>query len=134
MNKFPALDPDAIVVTRDALHGYARILGDWLKSTRAQRKHWWHASLRPSLYGLTTGVMHSAVDIELELKLNESSLVGRNSNGEQLVEELVGQPASALAVVTATDYSCTIDPKGKYPCRIVVVKCQASRKITVRNP
>ena len=31
MSKFPALDPDAIVVTRDALHAYARILGDWLK-------------------------------------------------------------------------------------------------------
>ena len=59
---FPELDPEAIRATRDALHAYARLLGDWLKTARAKRKHWWHASLRPSLNGMTTGVVRTAVD------------------------------------------------------------------------
>ena len=97
MNKFPALDPDAIVVTRDALHAYARILGDWLKSTRAQRKHWWHASLRPSLSGLTTGVIHNNIDFEIELNLQESVISVRTSTGERMCESLHGQPATQVA-------------------------------------
>jgi hypothetical protein len=28
--QFPELDANAIVATRDTLHGYSRILGDWL--------------------------------------------------------------------------------------------------------
>ena len=55
--------------TRDALHAYAGILGDWLKSCRPRRKHWWHASLRPSLAGLSTGVVHAGTEFELELDL-----------------------------------------------------------------
>ena len=97
MNEFPALDPDAIAVTRDALHAYARILGDWLKSTRARRKHWWHASLRPSLTGLTTGVIHSNVDFEIELDLQASAINVNVSTGERMCEELHGQPASQVA-------------------------------------
>jgi len=99
MNKFPELDPDAIAVTRDALHAYARILGDWLKSTRAARKHWWHASLRPSLTGLTTGVIHSNLDFEIELDLQASTVNVNVSNGKRLCEELRGQPAPELAAI-----------------------------------
>ena len=97
MSQFPALDPDAIVVTRDALHAYARILGDWLKVTRAKRKHWWHASLRPSLTGLTTGVIHSNIDFEIELNLRESAISVHTSTGERMWEELHGRPAAQMA-------------------------------------
>jgi hypothetical protein len=97
MNNFPALDPTSIGVTRDALHAYARILGDWLKSTRARRKHWWHASLRPSLTGLTTGVIHSNIDFEIELDLQASAIKVSVSNGERMCEELHGQPANQVA-------------------------------------
>jgi hypothetical protein len=97
MNEFPALDPNSIVATRDALHAYARILGDWLKSTRARRKHWWHASLRPSLAGLTTGVIHSNIDFEIELDLQASAIKVSVSNGERMCEELHGQPANQVA-------------------------------------
>jgi hypothetical protein len=97
MNEFPALDPNSIVATRDALHAYARILGDWLKSTRARRKHWWHASLRPSLAGLTTGVIHSNIDFEIELDLQASAIKVSVSNGERMCEELHGQPANEVA-------------------------------------
>ncbi len=77
--RFPSLDPQAIAVTRDALHAYARVLGDWTSSCRLKRKHWWHASLRPSLNGLATGVIHAGVDFELDLNLRESLLQGRTS-------------------------------------------------------
>lgn len=94
---FPDLDSQYIAETRDALHAYARVLGDWSASCRPKRKHWWHASLRPSLKGLTTGVIHAGIDFELELNLKESLLHGQTSNGEDLTEALRGQPAPELA-------------------------------------
>ncbi len=94
---FPELDSPSITVTRDALHAYARVLGSWLKCCRAKRKHWWHASLRSSLNGLTTGVVHAGIDFELELNLREGLLIGRTSTGALLSETLHGQPASELA-------------------------------------
>jgi|GEM_PF-583959 len=93
----PNLDPQSIAVTRDALQAYARVLGAWLKTCRLKRKHWWHTSLRPSLNGLTTDVIHTGIDFELELNLRENLLHGRTSTGETLTEELHGQPATELA-------------------------------------
>ena len=94
--KFPQLDPASIRATRDALHAYARVLGDTLKSARTKRKHWWHASLRPSLAGLTTGVIHGDVDVEIELNIRDSVFSVQASTGEQMREALHGQPAAAL--------------------------------------
>jgi hypothetical protein len=93
---YPDLDPESIAVTRDALHGYSRILGDWSKSVQKKRKHWWHASLRPSLFGLTTGVLHAEIDFEIELNLREGQLQVRTSGGEAFTVPLTGQPASEL--------------------------------------
>lgn len=94
---FPGIDDVAFAETRDALHVYSRVLGEWLKSCRPRRKHWWHASLRPSLHGLTTGVVHAGPDFELELNLRDSQLHVRTSQGQELAETLHGQPASRLA-------------------------------------
>ncbi len=94
---FPALDDPSIAETRNALHAYARVLGDWLKRCRIKRKHWWHVSLRPSLNGLTTGVINTAIDFELELNLRESLLIIRTSSGKHSSEKLQGQSASELA-------------------------------------
>jgi hypothetical protein len=94
---FPALDIYSMTDTRDALHAYSRVLGSWLKTCRPSRKHWWHASLRPSLMGLTTGVMHAGIDFELELNLGESLFVARTSSGEELKIELDGQSAASIA-------------------------------------
>jgi hypothetical protein len=117
---FPILDPFSVSETKDALHAYSRVLGAWLKTCRPARKHWWHASLRPSLSGITTGVIHAGVDIELEIDLGESLLSGRTSNGEQLSERLVGQPANVLSAIVrefmiaaGTDRSC-IPPETDY--------------------
>jgi len=94
---FPALDPDSFGATHDALHAYSRLLGDWLKTCRPRCKHWWHASLRPSLYGLTTGVVCTGIDFELALNLRESQLVATTAIGEKLVEPLRGQSPAELA-------------------------------------
>ena len=94
---FPSLDAHVIGGTRDALHAYSRVVGAWLKTCQPKRKHWWHASLRPSLSGLSTGVIHAGVDIELELNLIESELRGRTSVGERMTESLHGQSPLELA-------------------------------------
>ena len=98
---FPKLDDPALTGTRDALHAYARVLGGWLTASRSPRKHWWQGSLRPSLRGLTTGVMYNAVDFELELDLLLSQLRVRTSEGPELVEPLRGQAGAELAEQTS---------------------------------
>lgn len=95
-SKFPGLDPEALGATRDALHSYAKFPGNLLKSLRPKRKHWWHASLRPSLRGLTTGVIHGASNVELELDFVNSQLLVRSEDAVERVL-LSGQPASELA-------------------------------------
>ena len=97
MQRFPDLDPDAIKGTRDALHAYSRVLGAWLKTSRARRKHWWHASLRPSLTGLTTGVVHAGVDFELELDFIASQVRVRTAD-KVASRDLSGEPAARIAV------------------------------------
>ena len=69
-DKFPALNSSDLDGTRRALHTYARIAGDWSKVSRKKRKHWWHASLRPSLYGMTTGVIYGKTDFEMETRVS----------------------------------------------------------------
>jgi len=93
---FPALDPAAIGDTRDALHAWSRVLGGWLKHSRARRKHFWHASLRPSITGLSSGVVRAGIDFELELDLVSSRLRARTLDREA-VEELTGQSAARIA-------------------------------------
>jgi hypothetical protein len=95
---WPTLQADQLANTRDALHSYAQVLGDWLKATRPRRKHWWHASLRPSLRGLTTGVIAGPVPFELELNLADSLLEARTDGGASVREPLAGQAPRDLAV------------------------------------
>jgi len=95
--RFPALEPHSISATSDALHAYARILGEWMTACRPKRKHWWHVSLRPALNGLTTDVIHADIDFELQLDMRASVLLGQTSNGERLAESLRGQSAAELA-------------------------------------
>jgi hypothetical protein len=94
---FPDLDIQALVETRDALHGYARVMGGYTAACRLRRKHWWNLSLRPSLEGLTTGVIHAEIDFEMELNLRRGLLRARTHAGAELDEALRGQPASELA-------------------------------------
>ncbi|MGI9232986.1 MAG: DUF5996 family protein, partial [Woeseiaceae bacterium] len=95
--KFPTLDFESAAPTRDALHAYSRVLGDRLKAYRPKRKHWWHASLRPALTGLTTGVVHAEVDFELALDFQGSALSGQTSEGAHLYEGLDGRSMAEVA-------------------------------------
>lgn len=95
-DKFPALDPSALDTTRRAIHAYSKVAGAWAKATRRKRKHWWHASLRPSLYGMTTGVIYGDTDFEIELNLAESCLEVRTCTSIYR-ERLVGQSSAELA-------------------------------------
>lgn len=95
---FPQLDLEFGSPTRTAIHAYARVLGDYLKACRPRRKHWWHASLRPSLQGLATGVVHAEIDFELLLDLHDSSLLAATSKGAQMTEGLRGKSPADLAL------------------------------------
>jgi hypothetical protein len=91
---FPKLDTnDVIADTRNAMQAYARVLGDCLKVCRSKRKHWWHASLRPSLNGLTTGVVRATADFELELDFRHAELHARARNDNGFDVALNGQSA-----------------------------------------
>jgi len=96
----PALDPTAFAATKSALHVYSNILGGYLKSCRPQRKHWWHASLRPSLNGLATGPVNAGIDFELELDLRNGVVLARTRDGECMNEPMVGQSPIDLAEKT----------------------------------
>ena len=95
--RFPRLEDVALPDTRDALHDYARVLGGWLTTCRSPRKHWWQGSLRPSLRGLTTGVIHAGPAFELELNLRDSQIHAQTAEGEEVVEALHGQAAEEIA-------------------------------------
>jgi hypothetical protein len=95
-DKFPPLDPANIVPTRDALHAYSAVIGSWAASCRRRRKHWWHASLRPSVFGLRTGPIYGATDFELEVDLANSQL-RLTSCLTSLTERLCGQSSAELS-------------------------------------
>jgi hypothetical protein len=95
---FPALDAAALVDTREACHAYASVLGDWTASCRSRRKHWWQLSLRPSLRGLTTEMIHAGDShFELELDLVSNQLRGEIAGGASFRQPLGNQTAEALA-------------------------------------
>ncbi len=100
-DKFPALDPSALDATRRAMHAYSKVVGAWAKATRKKRKHWWHASLRPSLYGMTTGVIYGDTDFEIELNLAESCVEVRTCTSIHR-ERLTGQSSAELAATIRT--------------------------------
>jgi len=57
--------------------------------------------LRPSLTGLTTGVVHAGTDFELQLDLENSVIVGRTAEGARLSESLIGQSSADFANLVA---------------------------------
>ena len=98
--KFPPLDPGKLEETRKAVHAYARVAGAWSKALRKKRKHWWHASMRPSLCGLTTGVIYGKTDFEIELDLAGSRMRVRTCSS-QLSERITGQSSAQVAATVS---------------------------------
>ena len=96
-SRFPRLDAAAIGPTLNAVHAYTQVLGDWLGSSLPRRKHWWQLTVKPSIGGVSTGLVQAGIDFELELELGQDRLRGRVSGGEELSETLAGRPARELA-------------------------------------
>jgi hypothetical protein len=95
---FPALDAAALVDTRDACHAYGNVLGDWMAACRLRRKHWWQLSLRPSLRGVTTGMIHAdGVHFELELDLATNQVRGTIAGGDSFAQPMGKQTVGELA-------------------------------------
>jgi len=94
---FPDLDAASIGDTRNAIHAYTQVLGDWLGSSLPRRKHWWQLTVRPSIEGISTGLVQAGIDFELELQLGKDRLRGQVAGGEDLSEPLAGRPAKELA-------------------------------------
>jgi len=98
---FPDLISDVSAETRDAVHSYTQVLGDWRASCLPRRKHWWHISVYPSTRGLTTGLIHANIDFELELDLQADRLLAHVAGGDTMSEPLGGRPARELASAVA---------------------------------
>lgn len=113
-DRFPPLDPAKIPATREAVHAYARVAGAWAKAKRRKRKHWWHASLRPSLYGLTTGVVYGPRDFEIELDLASSRLHVRTCTSIYS-ERLHGQSSADVAATISNTLQATGADDGPVP-------------------
>jgi hypothetical protein len=101
-HNFPELNPEEIVATRDAVHVYAQVIGDWRTSCLAHRKHWWQITVRPSVRGLTTGMIQARIDFELELDLKADRLLAHVAGGGTLSEPLGGRSGRDLAGVVAS--------------------------------
>jgi hypothetical protein len=101
MRTYPELESDQFLETRNTLHAYTQVIGDWRAACLPRRKHWWHASIYPSARGVTTGLIQSDIDFELELDLHEDLLLARIAGGESMSEPLGGRPGSELAAAVA---------------------------------
>jgi hypothetical protein len=99
---FPELNAKEIVETRDAVHVYAQVIGDWRTSCLAHRKHWWQITVYPSVRGLTTGMIQADIDFELELDLQADRLLGQIAGGDTLSEPLGGRSGRDLADIVAS--------------------------------
>ena len=113
-SEFPEIVPARLVGTRRAVHAYARVAGAWARAKRRKRKHWWHASLRPSLYGLTTGVIYGPTDFEIELDLASSRLHVRTCTSA-FSERLHGQSSEELAETVSNALEATGVSEGPAP-------------------
>lgn len=94
---YPGLDAFEIGPTLNAVHAYTQVLGDWLGSSLPRRKHWWQLTVKPSIEGISTGLVQAGIDFELELELGKDRLRGKVQGGEELKEPLGGRPANELA-------------------------------------
>lgn len=93
---WPALPYAPWEPTKQTLHRYTQIVGKIRMSLVPFRNHWWHATLLPSVRGLTTGPMPVGErDLELEFDFLAHRLSIVMSDGAQRTLELGARPACA---------------------------------------
>jgi hypothetical protein len=95
--KFPPLQGEAWIETREALHAYAKLLGKYRAAISPKQKHWWHVGLLPSLNGLSSGLLHLQDEtFSIELNLMTSSIDMSFLNASEVKIPLTGQSTQSL--------------------------------------
>jgi hypothetical protein len=83
--------------TRDAIHGYARLIGGVREALTLPQRHWGHVSLFVAAPGLaSSSVPAGERAFELVLDLTHHALLGAASDGDALLVPLRGQAPAAL--------------------------------------
>jgi hypothetical protein len=99
--QFPPLPLAGWRTTRDTLHGYGKVLGRIRRALTPHQKHWWHASLRVTDSGFSTGEIpaperdhdpHDRDLFEINLDLQQNRLMVTTSWGVWWEMPLSGQP------------------------------------------
>jgi len=98
-NKFPILDYEQILNTRDTIHSYARFLGAIRAKMTPQQKDYWHISLQAGPQGFRTTPIPNVDGNTFELSLNLLSHIIRisSSTGYEESIPLNGQSISELS-------------------------------------
>lgn len=93
----PALPLDEWAATKDTLHRYAQIVGKIRLGAQPFRNHWWHATLRPTVRGLTTGpIPHAGGAFSLDLDVLGHQLHLATSEGGTATVPLAGQSIASF--------------------------------------
>jgi hypothetical protein len=98
-NKFPILDYEQILNTRDTIHSYARFIGAIRAKMTPQQKDYWHTSLQTGPQGFRTTPIPNVDGNTFELSLNLLSHIAHisSSTGYEESIPLNGQSISELS-------------------------------------
>ncbi|MBW7883978.1 MAG: hypothetical protein H3C34_15315 [Caldilineaceae bacterium] len=89
---FPPLPLDAWRATRDAIHAYARVIGQIRRALTPPQKHWWHVSLRVAATGLTTTPVPAGEQLfEALMDFTDHHVHVRTSRGQHVAWPMAGQ-------------------------------------------
>lgn len=89
--------------TKDTIHRFAQIVGKIRLRAQPFRNHWWHATLRPTVRGLTTGpIPHAGGAFSLELdfvghRLHMATSDGGAAEASLLVPSIAAFYAQTMA-------------------------------------
>jgi len=104
--ELPALPLSEWRATRDALHGFARVLGRIRRALTPPQKHWWHITLSVSTRGLTTTPMPTGVGaIEMTLNATKDRVEIVRADGAERSIPLAGHSARSLHAALAQGLS-----------------------------
>ena len=97
--KFPILDYERILGTRDAIHSYAKLIGTIRANMTPEQKDFWHISLRAGPQGFRTTPIpnEDGTTFEISLNLISHSANISSSAGNVRSTPLKGQSISAFS-------------------------------------
>ena len=93
----PALPYDDWEPTKAAVHLVAQLMGKAKLALHPKQPHWWHATLRVSTRGITTGTIPVGDrSVEIELNVPQLALVVSTSRGDERRVALPGRSIAAI--------------------------------------